>query len=199
MVGLVAFGQEQERGRQDEERDDGQQYEYPAPAESRHQETANGRGRQRRDADHQEEQREDACAFLDGKEVADHGDGVDLRDAASERFKKAQCDEYLERVGRRAADGGKNVDGEADVERTLSSEAVQQRAIDHLPERKAHEVGGESKRDRRSGGPVLGGDGGERRQVHVDCEGRYDAQRSEQNKDPGIVAFGMRHPASVLL
>ena len=199
VVGLVAFGQKEEDEGEDDEGDRRQQGEDPLPAEAGHDGAADGGGEQGRDADHEEEHGEHAGALLGGEEVAHHGDGADLGDAAAEGLEEAQGDEGAE-VGREgAADGGQDIDGQAEVERALAAEAVEKGTVEDLAEREADEVGGERQRDGRAVGVIGCGDLRERGQVHVDGEGSDDAKGPKQQCDPGEVMFVRLHAGEELL
>ena len=82
-VGGVRLGQERQHDGEDGGGKGGEHHEDPGPAEPNHDEAADGGGEQRRDADDQEDEREDAGALLGREEIAHHGDGADLRDAAA--------------------------------------------------------------------------------------------------------------------
>ena len=120
------------------------------------------------------------------EEVAHHGDGGDLRGAASEGLDEAERDEGVDTVRLRQSDGRDNVDDEAEVERALASEAVEERAVEDLSQGEADEVGGEREVDGCGGGAEIGGEVGEGGEVHVDGEGRNDTEQAQQDDDPGM-------------
>ena len=116
------------------------------------------------------------------KRVADDGAGRDDADAAPEGEKEPHHDEIVDGGRKGAADGGNNIDGQADKDGPFSSEPVERRSVAQLPqgdpdkvtrEGKAHvgDVGIEGPGDRRKTG-----------QVHVYREGAYSGERAENDR-----------------
>src|SRR5271168_4127993 len=99
---------------------------------------------------------------------------------------EAERDEGVDTVRLRQSDGRDNVDDEAEVERALASEAVEERAVEDLSQGEADELGGEREVDGCGGGAEIGGEVGEGREVHVDGEGRNDTEQAQQDDDPGM-------------
>jgi len=95
-VGCVAFGQQGEGQRQNQRRVGGEKKKYPSPAQSRYEQAADCGSKQRRGSDDKEEQGKDFGAFARVEEVAHHGDGGDLRGAASDGLDEAERDEGVD-------------------------------------------------------------------------------------------------------
>src|SRR5260221_5520230 len=91
---------------------------------------------------------------------------------------KAKRNEGIDTVRLRASDGSYDVEDESGVERTLSAETVEERAVEDLSDCRTDEITGQRERDDGGGRFENNSDGGARLEIHVDGKGIDDTEQS---------------------
>ena len=92
-----------------------------------------------------------------------------------------------------AAERGDDEQAQARIERPLASEAIEQRPIEQLPERKPDEIARDRERNLRRRRAEIMRDLRKRRQIHVDGKRADRAQRAENENDQEIPGASTGH------
>src|ERR1700742_3314073 len=132
MVRGVWLGQEEKHHGQDGGGNHGEQDKDPGPSEPNHYQASDGGRQQRRDTDDQEDQREDAGALLRREEVANHGNGADLRYATAESLQETKANQDYKAVRVDAAERCRCIKQQSPRERRFAAEAIQQGTVEDL-------------------------------------------------------------------
>src|SRR5882757_1626477 len=99
-------------------------------------------------------------------------------------------------MGQGAANGGREVDGNPDIERLFTAVSIEQGPIEELPRGNADKKAGEGKRDLCYSCPEVSCDRRESRQVHIDGEGSDGGQEPQDKDEQKASCFWRGHIGS---
>ncbi len=116
-----------------------------------------------------------------GMHVADDRARDDHDDCCPETLHEAPQRQRCNIARKDAADGAKDEDRDADIQRRLTARLVGPGAVDQLREAEGHEERGHRRLHGGDGCVQVGGDGRHRGQVHVDGERADAGQKAEDN------------------
>ena len=156
----------------------------PPPGDTRDEATHGGR-EQGGDADDEHEAGDHPRGRTAREAVADDSHRGDSGGGVAHALDEAQRDEHADRGRQHAQQRRDDVQGDASQCRSAAAEAIGHRPHQELPNGSAEQHPGDGQRDRSIGGSELSGDGGQRRQVHVDSDctqGRHGPEQTHEGR-----------------